>query len=232
LFSAIPGEFMLDLFNRFVSSEGRISRRTYVMVFVAPFAALLAFTWLVMFVAPPITDALPVAAFNLPWIVFLATADAQNMKRYHDLGVSGALYKAFRPLVVVLPVLALVVQFILPSFMAMSGDMDALFFLIRQDLGGFSFGPLPLALFGITLAGVVLNIGYLSAMPGQSGPNMYGPDPSSNTQIPGMATAQAGEDDDPVKRALARYQAQQSRPAMVTPVRPGPAGAGFGRKRR
>ena len=48
------------------------------------------------------------------------------------------------------------------------------------------------------------------------------------------------EGDDPVKRALADYQARQATPvkaatraasAMVTQVRPAPAGGGFGKRR-
>ena len=48
-----------------------------------------------------------------------------------------------------------------------------------------------------------------------------------------MPAAAVSNADDPVKRALAQYQAQQQKHAakMATPVRNGPAGASFGRKR-
>ncbi|MDP3495758.1 MAG: DUF805 domain-containing protein [Hyphomonadaceae bacterium] len=225
----------MDKLNAWVSSEGRLSRKGYLQLFVAPFAALILFTWLAWVAAPDLFGGMPAALFTLPWLAFLATADAQNIKRWHDLGVSGALYKFARPFVVLLPVGAMVLQFILPSFMAMSGDYGALAFLISQDLGGWHFGPAPMAMFAVTIVGVIGNIAWLSAMPGQSGPNSFGPDPMSGVQLPGIsAAAPADANNDPVKRALADYQArlaQQARPAaMVTQVRPAPGGA-FGRKR-
>ena len=103
----------MDKLNAWVSSEGRISRKSYIQFFVAPFAALIAFTWLTWVAAPDLFGGMPAALFTLPWLAFLATADAQNIKRWHDLGVSGALYKFARPLIVLLPVGAMVLQFIL-----------------------------------------------------------------------------------------------------------------------
>jgi len=226
----------MDKLNAWVSSEGRISRKSYIQFFVVPFAALIAFTWLTWVAAPDLFGGMPAALFTLPWLAFLATADAQNIKRWHDLGVSGALYKFARPLIVLLPVGAMVLQFILPSFMAMSGDYGALAFLIGQDLGGWRFGPVPMTMFAVTIVGVIGNIAWLSAMPGQRGPNSFGPDPMAGAQVPGLTTAQqADANDDPVKRALADYQARlakQAKPAaaMVTQVRPAPGGT-FGRKR-
>ena len=118
----------------------------------------------------------------------------------------------------------------------MSGDYGALAFLIGQDLGGWRFGPVPMTMFAVTIVGVIGNIAWLSAMPGQRGPNSFGPDPMAGAQVPGLTTAQqADANDDPVKRALADYQARlakQAKPAaaMVTQVRPAPGGT-FGRKR-
>lgn len=225
----------MDLLNKFISSDGRISRGAYVKTFVAPFAVLLGLTALAFFLPIKMTGALPSSIVILAWTVFLATADAQNIKRWHDLGDPGRLYKLLRPGVVLLPVLALALQFIFPAFAAMSGDADALFFMINQDLGGVKFGAIPLALFAVTAVGVIGNVAWLSITPGQSGPNDHGPDPRFVLGMPGFGGAKpAAGDDDPVKRALADYQArqaQQSRPAaMVTHVRAAPGGT-FGRKR-
>lgn len=222
--------------NAWVSSEGRLSRKGYIQFFVAPLVALSLFTWLTWVAAPDLFGGMPAVFFTLPWMLFLATSDAQNIKRWHDLGVSGALYKLARPFIVILPFGAMVLQFILPSFMAMSGDYGALAFLIGQDLGGWHFGPVPMSMFAITIIGVVGNIAWLAGMPGKSGPNEFGPDPLGGAHVPGFsATAAADGDNDPVKRALAEYQArqvQQAKPAaaMITQVRPAP-GSSFGRKR-
>jgi hypothetical protein len=83
------------------------------------------------------------------------------------------------------------------------------------------------------------NVIYLSLMPGQQGENAYGPDPRGGMPVPGAtATARARSDgeDDPVKRALADYEARQKAAArpVVKPaansVRP-KGGATFGKKR-
>lgn len=226
----------MDLLNKFISSDGRISRGTYVKTFVAPFAVLLGLTALAFTLPIKIAGALPSSIVILPWTVFLATADAQNIKRWHDLGDPGRLYKLMRPGVVLLPVLALALQFIFPALAASFGDMDSLMFMVGQDLGGVKFGAIPLVLFAVTALGVIGNIAWLSITPGQSGPNDHGPDPLAVSGMPGFGGARpaAADEDDPVKRALAGYQArqaQQARPAaMVTQVRAAPGGT-FGRKR-
>jgi uncharacterized membrane protein YhaH (DUF805 family) len=226
--------------NALVSSEGRLSRNGYLQVFVAPFVGLAAATWAAFTFAPDLFFGGPAAmVFALGWVVFLSVADALNIRRWHDLGVSGSLYRLARPFVVILPVAAFGIQFLLPSLMASTGDYNALAFLIGQDLGGWSIQPVPLALLGITLVGVIGNVAYLSAMPGQKGPNDHGPDPESGSGVfaPGGASAQSDEND-PVKRALAEYQARQAKQAkpaasatMVTQVRPAPQGGAFGKRR-
>ncbi len=209
---------------------------TYLKTFVAPFALLLGLTALVFTLPTKMTGALPSSAVILPWVAFLATADAQNIKRWHDLGDPGRLYTLLRPGVVLLPVAALALQFIFPALAASFGDMDSLMFMVGQDLGGVKFGAIPLALFSVTALGVLGNVTWLSITPGQSGPNDHGPDPLGVSGMPGFGGAKpaAAGDDDPVKRALADYQArqaQQARPAaMVTQVRAAPGGT-FGRKR-
>ena len=149
------GRGVVDTLNRFVSSEGRLSRKGYIQFFLAPLAALSFLTWLTWVAAPDWFGGMPAMLFALPWVIFFASADALNIKRWHDLGVSGALYRLARPFLVLLPVGAMALQFILPSFMAMSGDYSALAFLIDQDLGGWSFGPMPTTMFGITIVGTV-----------------------------------------------------------------------------
>ena len=220
----------MDKLNAWVSNKGRLSRKGYALLFLAPLAGLVLFTWLMLIGGlGPINAAAPATLFVAPWMLFLATADAQNIKRWHDLGSSAAIYKIGRPLVVLLPALAWVVEAVLPGLMVSAGDMDALSYVMAREINGLTFGPLPLAMLGLTLAAVVGNITYLAAMPGQRGPNGFGPDPLSGAILPGFA---ADEADDPVKRALAEYQARSARPAaMVTQVRSTPGG-GFGKKRR
>ncbi|MFT3722397.1 MAG: DUF805 domain-containing protein [Hyphomonadaceae bacterium] len=225
----------MDMLNRFISSEGRISRRTYVLTFLIPFVALLGLSALVFTLPFKMTGALPSSAAILPWMAFLATADAQNIKRWHDLGDPGRIYKLLRPGVVLLPVLAFALQFMFPAVAASFGDMDSLLFMVSQDLGGVTLGPVPLVLLGVTAVGVLGNVAWLSITPGQSGPNDHGPDPLGVSGVPGFGGAKpAAGDDDPVKRHLAEYQARQAQqarpaPAMVTQVRAAPGGT-FGRK--
>jgi len=224
--------------NALVSSEGRLSRTGYLQFFVAPLVGLAAATWAAFTLAPDLFSGPAAIVFSLGWVVFLSVADPLNIRRWHDLGVSGSLYRLGRPFVMILPVAAFGLQFLLPSLMASTGDYGALAFLIGQDLGGWSIQPVPLALLGITLVGVIGNVAYLSAMPGQTGPNEHGPDPESGSGVfaPGEASAQSDEND-PVKRALAEYQARQAkqaRPAaaaMVTQMRPAPGGSAFGKRR-
>lgn len=220
-----------------VSSEGRLSRNGYLQLFVAPLVGLAALSWAGFTLAPDIFYSGPASmVIALGWVVFGSVADPLNIKRWHDLGSSGAIYRLARPFVVMLPVGAFALQFLMPSVMASSGDYSALAFLIGLDLGGWSLQPVPLAMIGIAVVAVIGNVAYLCAMPGQKGPNIHGPDPESGTSMFAMGeTAATSDESDPVKRALAAYQAQQqqqSRPsAMVTQVRPAPAGGGFGKRR-
>lgn len=223
-----------------VSSEGRLSRTGYLQFFVAPFAGLAAVTWAGFTMAPDVFFRGPASmVIALGWVVFASVADALNIRRWHDLGATGALYRLARPFVVILPAGAFALQFLLPATMASVGDMNALAFLIGQDLGGWSLQPVPLAMLGITLVGVIGNVAYLSIMAGQKGPNAHGPDPQSGASVFAPGEVAQAEGDDPVKRALADYQARQTkaatpkRPAaaMVTQVRPAPAGASFGKRR-
>ncbi|RYG28719.1 MAG: DUF805 domain-containing protein [Burkholderiales bacterium] len=223
--------------NTLVSSEGRLSRNGYLQVFVAPLVGLAIATWAAFTLAPDLFLSGPAAmVFALGWVLFLSVADALNIRRWHDLGVSGSLYRLARPFVVILPIAAFGVQFLLPSLMASTGDYHALAFLIGQDLGGWSIQPVPLALLGITLVGVIGNVAYLAAMPGQKGPNDHGPDPQSGASVFATGDGAQNDESDPVKRALAEYQARQAKHAkpaatMVTQVRPAPAGGAFGKRR-
>lgn len=225
----------MDALAKFVSTDGRLSRKGYIQLFVLPFAGLIVFTWLSWVALPDFFGGMPAILFIAPWLAFFFSADAQNIKRWHDLGNSGALYRMARPFLFILPIIAVIFQFMLPNFFAMSGDVGALMFLIGQQTGGFSFGPVPMALFAITLAGAAFNIVYLTIMPGKSGPNEYGPNAVSSGFVPGVATSAAkSENDDPVQRALAAYQAEQKKRATpaAAPQRPGQAAAAtFGRKR-
>lgn len=225
----------MDRLKDWKRGDGRLSRKGYVLYFLAPGVGLLAATWLVFTMAPQVLNGASAMFLALPWVVYLATADGQNIRRYHDIGHSGRWYRVLRPGLVGLPVLALILNFVLPAHMAMAGDMQALVYMMGQDMNGFSFGPIPTALFALTLAGVAYNAIYLSVMPGQAGPNQYGADPNGSVALPGFDAAPHVAEDDPVKRALADYQARQAkqtRPAaMVTQVRPTPSGAAFGKKR-
>lgn len=235
IFRTIAGGRM-DRFKDWKKGEGRLSRNGYILYFLAPGAALLAATWLALTIAPQVfLSGISSMFLALPWVVYLATADGQNIRRYHDIGHSGRWYRVLRPGLVGLPVLALILNFVLPAHMAMAGDMQALVYMMGQDMNGFSFGPIPTALFALTLAGVAYNAIYLSVMPGQAGPNEYGPDPNGGVTLPGFdAAAPQSAENDPVKRALTDYQARQTkqaRPAaMVTQVRPAPGGT-FGKRR-
>ena len=220
-----------------MSSEGRLSRSGYLQLFVAPFVGLGVATWAAFALAPDLVSGPASIVFSLGWVVFLSVADALNIRRWHDLGVSGSIYRLARPFVVMLPAGALALQFLLPSFMASTGDYGALAFLIGQDLGGWSLQPVPLAMIGIAVVGVIGNVAYLSAMPGQKGANEHGPDPETGASMFAQDERERAEaDNDPVKRALAEYQSRQAKsvakaaPAMVTQVRPAPTGT-FGRKR-
>ena len=115
---------MANPLNGLVSSEGRISRRAYILGFLLPFVGLCAFTFLMFSLPGAMAGALPATMVTLPWGLFLATADATNIKRWHDLGDPGRLYKLLRPGVVLLPVLAFALQFIFPALAASFGDIS------------------------------------------------------------------------------------------------------------
>ncbi len=116
-----------------------------------------------------------------------------------------------------LPVLALILNFVLPAHMAMAGDVQALVYMMGQDMNGFSFGPIPTALFALTLAGVAYNAIYLSVMPGQAGPNEYGPDPNG-----GVALSRDGRIPPEIlaatEAAIAKFRSGE--PASASPAPP------------
>lgn len=223
----------------FTPRDGRVSQSSYVLAFALPFAALMGLTWLVFIGAPGILGTPGYYVVAIGWTFLLATGDAYNIRRWRDLGNSAALYRLLRPGVVLLPLLAYILQFLVPAQLAMAGDVESLVFLMGMEFGGFQLQPAPLALLAITLLGVIGNVLYLSLMPGQIGPNAYGEDPRgggvplSAIAKPGQATADP--DDDPVKRALAAYQREKAQAAA--PAGPAPnfrpvAGGSFGRKKR
>jgi uncharacterized membrane protein YhaH (DUF805 family) len=223
--------------HKLMSTDGRFSRRAYVLFFVVPGAILLALTIAAFTVAPQILSSQISPAIALGWLVYLSTMDAQNIRRYHDLGNSGAVYRLLRPFLVILPLVAFAFQFLIPAQMASAGDMGALAFLMQQEVA-FHMSPLPLAVMGLWGFGLVANILYLSAMPGQRGPNAYGPDPDNGGGLGGMssigdATAPAPSlGGDPVERALAEYRQSQAKPAArPVPASPAKAASTFGKKR-
>lgn len=152
-----------------MSGEGRLSRKGYVLRFTAPLAAMALVSWLAFVGGRDFLSHIHSGVFIVPFMFFIATGDASNMQRWQDLGVSGAIYKFARPIVVFLPFGAMALQFILPVLMASVGDTHSLFYMMQQDIGGWSFGAIPLAMLGITAVSVIGNIAYLSLMPGQKG---------------------------------------------------------------
>lgn len=214
---------------------GRMTQSAYIIGFVLPLLVVMALSW-VMFVGAPGLLGTPgyyVLAIGLT--ALMATGDAHNIRRWQDLGSSGAMYRMLRPGVVLLPVLAFALQFLVPAQLASAGDMEALAFMIGMEFGGVSLQPAPLVLLAVTFVGVVGNVIYLSLMPGQQGENAYGPDPRGGMPVPGMsvtASVRGDDENDPVKRALTDYQARQKAAArpVVNTVRP-TGGATFGKKR-
>lgn len=228
---------------------GRCSQYSYLTGFTLPFVALLGVSWLLVVGAPGLLDTPGYYVVALGWTYLLATGDAYNTRRWRDLGNSGALYRLLRPGVVLLPLLAFALQFIIPAQLATAGDMEALAFLMSMEFGGFSLQPAPLALLAITVVGVTGNVIYLSLMPGQIGPNDFGQDPRSggipikSLVQPGNAKTDAAGD--PVERALRDYRERsaqnvgptathaavsQPAPARSSTIRP-TGGAVFGKKR-
>lgn len=231
-----------------VSTEGRLSQQAYILCFTLPFLVTLALTAM-MFISPPWFAQLGIVGVygaGLGWLLLMALGDALNIKRYHDLGHSGRLYRLCRPGIVVLPLLAFALDFFIPAQMASAGDMDATMHMINQAMAP-TLEPVPFTLLALTVAGVAINVGYLSFMPGQAGPNEHGPDPRGGAgHVPGVVASGRGDaetGDDPVKRALAEYHKQQAAPkpqarAAAQGTRPVTASssvrqapATFGRKR-
>ncbi len=227
---------MKTVLDNWISRDGRLSQRGYVLAFVFPFAAAAILTWACLTGKAGQLSSPLLQMCSLAWVFLLAMGDALNIKRYHDLGHSGRLYRLCRPGLVVLPLLAFVLHFFIPAQMASAGDMGALAYLIGQEFAP-SIGPVPMALLVLTFAGVALNVAYLSLMPGQAGPNAHGPDPRGLAAKPGLGPTLAGAgDDDPVKRALAEYQQRMARGPQPSTVSTAPQGAaaarGFGKKKR
>lgn len=228
---------MIDRLNQLVSKKGRISRNGYIQAFVIPLAVMVGVTWLALLAFPAVFGGVSSLLFIAPWMMLFATADAQNIKRYHDLGNSARIYRLMRPIVMAAPVVALIVQFVLPAHMAMMGDAPSLIQMIGFDMNP-GLGTMPTVVIFLTIAAILSNTAYLACMPGQKGPNGHGPDPLSGVTLPGVKAAASG-DSDPVKRALAEYQARVAQPgkpkrtdATVQPVNAARSGAGaFGRKR-
>lgn len=213
--------YLSSLLKPFTTRAGRVSQSAYILGFVIPFVALLALSWLIFVATPGFLGTAGLYVVALGWAVLMGTGDSRNIGRWNDLGNSGAMYRLLRPGLVLLPVLALVLQFVLPAHMAMAGDMQALAFMIGMEFGGVAWQPAPLALLAVTLIGAVGNVVYLAITPGQQGPNAYGPDPHGDPMpVPGAkAAALQGGEDDPVKRALADYHARQA--AAVKPMASG-----------
>lgn len=243
---------MIDGLNRWAARDGRLSQQAYILTFMLPVLVTAALT-ASMFTNPGLFAMLgPVGIYGpaLGWLLLMGVGDALNIKRYHDLGHSGRLYRLCRPGIVVLPLLAFALDFLIPAQLASAGDMEATLHLISESLAP-TIDPAPLALLVLTAAGVVINVAYLSLMPGQSGPNEYGPDPRGDAGAPdtGAWAAKTAPGEDPVQRALREYQqralegvggiaprssapgvaprAAASPPAGFKPV----AGATFGKKR-
>lgn len=227
-----------------VSTEGRLGQRAYVLFFTLPFLATFGLT-AAMFTSPNLFAALGqfgTYGVALGWLLLLALGDALNIKRYHDLGHSGRIYRLCRPGVIVLPLLAFALDFFIPAQMASLGDVEMQFHMISESISP-TMHPVAISLLVLTVAGVAVNVAYLSLMPGQQGPNEHGPSPTCGTGLFGgngpvaKASGAAATSDDPVKRALADYQARLAQAARTgaAPRPAGPASAGpssFGKKRR
>lgn len=190
----------------------------YILGFVIPLAAVLALTWLQLFAAPNVLGTPGFVVLAVGWVLILSIGDACNIRRWNDLGSSAALYRLLRRGLVILPLLAFMLQFLVPAHLAMAGDMAALAFLMGMEFGGVSLQPAPLALLAITTLAGLANVIYLAVMPGQRGSNPYGPDPLGDPLVAVGASpavsVKSGEDD-PVQRALAEYNRQRKAPPAV-----------------
>jgi uncharacterized membrane protein YhaH (DUF805 family) len=224
-------------FKGFLSKDGRIGRRGYVLGFAVPLGVLLALSWVGFSGAAGEASSQVVTIAAVGWTILLGLGDAMNVRRYHDIGNSGRLYLLLRPGVVLLPLVAFGLQFILPAMLASTGDVGALTYMIGQDMH-FGMAPAPLAVLVVWAAGIALNVGFLCVAPGDAGPNEYG-DGQGGSPAPVNAPSA-----DPVARAMAEYQASLAAPkaaaatmaaarpasAMVTRVAARPGGT-FGKKR-
>lgn len=219
-----------------VSTEGRLSQQAYVLSFTLPFIVTLALT-ASMLMAPELFATfgqVGIIGAALGWLLLMVLGDALNIRRYHDLGYSGRLYRLARPGIVVLPLLAFALDFLIPAQMASFGDTQMQLLMISEALSP-SMHPVTLTLLGLTVAGVTGNVLFLSLMPGQPGSNEHGPNPNSGAgSLPGAKAPAAGQavtGDDPVKRALADYHTQlAASAARQSPTATAPAA--FGKKRR
>jgi uncharacterized membrane protein YhaH (DUF805 family) len=234
---------MASIFQKLKAPEGRLSQQGYIVSFALPFIVVTAASSASFTGMFGTAGAMVMQVCALGCTLLLAFGDAMNIRRYHDLGNSGRLYRLCRPGIVVLPLMAFALQFLIPAQLASAGDLSALSYLMNQEFAP-SMGLVPSVLLGITFAGVTLNLAYLSLMPGQAGPNAYGPDPSGGIgAMPGVgapARIDAAPENDPVKRALAEYekqraaqsqQAAQQASRAATPAGRAPPPGSFGKKR-
>jgi uncharacterized membrane protein YhaH (DUF805 family) len=198
-------------FKGFLSKDGRIGRRGYVLGFAVPLGVLLALSWAGFSGAAgeAYSQVMTVAAVG--WTILLGAGDAMNVRRYHDIGNSGRLYLLLRPGVVLLPVMAFGLQFVLPATLASTGDMGALTYMIGQDMN-FHMAPAPLAVMVVWAAGIVLNVGFLCMTPGDAGPNEYGGGAGGGPAPVNAPNA------DPVARAMVEYQASLAAPKPAGPT--------------
>ena len=233
------GTIMASIFHKLKAPEGRLSQQDYIVSFALPFIAVTIASSASLTGMIGEAGSLVMQACALGCTVLLAFGDAMNIRRYHDLGHSGRLYRLCRPGIVLLPLIAFALQFLIPAQMASAGDLSALAFLMNQEVAP-SMGLAPSVLLGITFAGVTLNLAYLSLMPGQAGPNAYGPDPNNGiAAMPGVVPTPRSDvapDNDPVKRALAEYEKQRAAQAQQAARAPTPVGraaapGAFGKKR-
>lgn len=81
--------FLMD----WTSGEGRLSQKGYALYFLAPGAALIVATWLAFALAPGLFGSSGAIVVIAPWMLFLAITDGQNIRRCHDIGNSGRLYR-------------------------------------------------------------------------------------------------------------------------------------------
>jgi len=226
-----------SLLALFAPRVGRVTQSEYILGFILPLGAVTGLTWLLLAGSLGFLGTPAHVIVILGWTVLLATGDAYNIRRWHDLGSSGVFYRLLRPCLVLLPVIALLLQFIAPAHLAMTGDMAALSFMMGMEFGGVAWQPAPLALLAITVLAGAGNVIYLAVTPGQQGDNLYGPDPHGAPLMPvGRKSGRimAESEGDPVKRALADYQArhqQSARPAQPQPGGKTAASTPFGKKR-